>query len=154
MPCGLPPALAAAAMEAQQVPHPAEKLVQIERLGHVLVGAQVEAAGAVLGQGAGTEDQHGDVPVGLADRLADRIAAHPRQHEVEHDQVDAAGRLLEDFQGRGAVAHDRHAVALGDEVVLDAGGEVCFVFDDQDVFGGWPYVIPRPGVVFRGLPFA
>ena len=118
----------------RQIPHPAEKLVQIERLGHVLVGAQVEAAGAVLGQGAGAEDQHGNIAVGRAHRLAHGVAAHPRQHEVQHDQIDAAGRLLEDFQRRGAVAHGGHAVSLRDQVVLDAGGQVVFVFDDQDVF--------------------
>ena len=84
----LPVPAFAAAVERQQVLHPAEELVQVERLGEILVGAHVEAAGAVFGQRAGGEDQHGRVHVEGPQGLADRVAAHARQHQVENHQVD------------------------------------------------------------------
>ncbi len=53
----LPPlAELAAAVKREQVLHAAQKLVQVEGLGKVLVRADVEAAGAVFGQRAGGED--------------------------------------------------------------------------------------------------
>ncbi len=132
-----PPLPLAATVERQQVLHPAQELVEIERLGEILVRPHVEAAGAVFGERAGGEDQHGRVHVERPKRLANRIAAHAGQHQIENHQIDALGILLKKPQRRRPVAHGRDAVAFGHQVVLDAGGQMLFVFDDQDVFAVW-----------------
>ena len=57
-------------MVRQQVLHAAEELVQVERLGEILVGPQIEAPRPVLRQRPGTEHQHRHVATGGAKRLA------------------------------------------------------------------------------------
>ena len=80
-------------------PQPRGQLGERERLGHVVVGAAVEAAHAVLDRVARREHQHGH-PVRLrAQAPAGLDAVHPRQHHVEHDGVvldrpDAGQRLV------------------------------------------------------------
>ena len=70
-----------------------EQLVRVDRLDQVGVGAAVQALGAVDRVDGGrrdVDDRRGAVRrIGL-DLLADLEAAHVRQPDVEHDQVDAA----------------------------------------------------------------
>ena len=71
-----------------------------------------------------------------AEGLADGVAAHARQHQVQHHQVDLARRFLQQLHRRWAVAHGGDAVSFRHQVVLDAGGQMLFVLDDQYVFVG------------------
>ena len=74
------------ARAADERPQPGDQLVEVERLGEIVVGAEVEI-GDLVGRGvAGGEHQHRR-DLGLA-QLAEHLAAvQPRQHEVEDDGV-------------------------------------------------------------------
>ena len=102
----------------------------------VEIGAHVEAADAVFDQRAGTEHQDRHGVAFAADRLADGVAAHAGQHQVENDEVDRRGVLLKQCERRRPVADRGHQIALGLKIVLDADGQVLFVFDDQDMVHG------------------
>ena len=114
---------------AQQGPDPGQQLLALEGLDEVVVGAAVEAGHPVLGLGAGGQHQDRDVAV-AAQAAADLDAVHPRQPEVEHDQVrNEAGGDVErlDSVGRGA-----YFVALVAERAAQDVGDVDVVLDDQD----------------------
>ena len=68
--------------------HPGDQLPRVERLRHVIIGADLQAHDAVDVVAAGREDDDRDV-AGLAELLADGQAVHLRHHDVEHDQVRA-----------------------------------------------------------------
>ena len=148
------------AATGEQIANDRQEFVEIERLLEVHVGAGVEASDAVLHQRAGRQHHDRHVVALRPDCLADGVATHAWQHQVEHDQIDrdvfARGRCR---QGRGCrrirrlanhgqsglpVAGNRHPEALSLEVVLDADGEMLFVFDDEDVRHGVPAAVPRP----------
>ena len=68
-----------------------QQLVDLERLGQVVVGTDVEALHAVGQRVAGGEHQHGG-PVALAAQPGDHLGTlHARQHPVHHDHVMATG---------------------------------------------------------------
>jgi hypothetical protein len=77
---------------AQERAQPGEKLLERERLRHVVVGAGVESLDAVLDLRARSEhqDRHG-IPV-AANRPADLQAVHAGHQHVEQDGVDMAVR--------------------------------------------------------------
>ena len=93
-------------LDAQQRAHPREQLGLADRLAEEIVGAGVEALGALLGRvERGDEDdrQHRVRRVG-ADRAADVVAAHARHHHVEQDEVGPlGGKHGKRFGARGAV---------------------------------------------------
>lgn len=74
----------------EQRPYPGEQFGEPEGLGHVVVGARVQADDGVhlVGARGEDEDRHG-VTVGTqpAGHLQ---AVHPGQAQVQHDQVDTA----------------------------------------------------------------
>ena len=92
---------------AQQRADPGQQLGQPERLGHVVVGARVQADDEVDLVGAGGQHQHGQLGAVGAQAPADLQAVHAGQPEVEHEQVDSLGG--------GGVEHRR---AVGDDVDL------------------------------------
>ena len=93
-------------LDAQQRAHAREQLGLAHRLAEEIVGAGVEALGALLGRvERGDEDdrQHRVRRVG-ADLAADVVAAHAGHHHVEQDEVGLLGR--------------QHASASAPEVAL------------------------------------
>ena len=86
-------------------PDAGHELGGLERLGHVVVGAGLEAADDVGGVRLG--GQHHDRNVGLgADLAADFDAVHAGKHQVQQHEVRLRG--AEDVQGLSAVsAEDR-----------------------------------------------
>jgi hypothetical protein len=69
-----------------------EELHEAERLGHVVVGAELQADDLVdLLPARGQHDHRSPAPV-PAQLLADIEAAFLRQHDVEHDQVVISAR--------------------------------------------------------------
>ena len=78
-------------LDAQLGAYAGEQRLDVDGLGHVVVGTGVEAEHLVVGGGLGGDEddrQHGGL-VGAAQGLADLVAAEPRHHDVEQDQVRA-----------------------------------------------------------------
>ena len=119
----------------EQIADPADQFRQFERLGQVLVGAQVEATHLVFGERAGTEDQHRRLFPRIPEFFQNRVAAHPRQHQIQDDQMEMAGLLTEQPERRGAVLNQRRLVPLGLAVKSQTNPNVPFVLDDQNAFG-------------------
>jgi hypothetical protein len=109
---------------------PSQQLPQGERLGDVVVGAQLEAAHAVPLLAAGGQHDHRDVDPAAPQLAADVPAAHARHHDVEQDQVGRlAGRPPQPVL---AVQAHRGLVALEAQVVLEPADDVRLVVDDED----------------------
>ena len=113
---------------AQHRLHPRHQLGRRERLGHVVVGAELESEHAVDLAVARGEEDHRDRG-GLAEPAAHLETVDVGQADVEHDQ---AGPVLADgaepaFAGSGL----DDAVALACEVELDQVGDVGLVVDDE-----------------------
>ena len=116
--------------------HPRHELVRAERLGDVVVGAELEAADAVRFFGARGQHDDGHAGGGLvgAQRLADIEAAHARQHDVEDDDVD---RMVADV-GERLVAGRRDVRRPAGllQVVGDELRDIAIVFGNEDVHRG------------------
>ena len=65
----------------------AHQLAQPERLGQVVVGAELEADDLVDLVVAGGQDEDGHLRAGRAEPAEDLEAVHARQAHVEHDEV-------------------------------------------------------------------
>jgi hypothetical protein len=107
-----------------------EQLGHAERLRDVVVRAGLEAPELVRLLGARREHDDGDRRVERADLLADPVAVHVGEHEVEDDaaRLVAAGRRdpLPTLGGR------EDLVSLELEGVPQAHGHVRLVLDDED----------------------
>ena len=66
----------------------------------------------------------------LAQPLAHVEPRDPREHDVEHDEIEVLGG--ETLERRLALADDRGVVPLELEVVRQCLGEMLFVLDDQN----------------------
>ena len=112
---------------------PGEELARRERLGHVVVGADLEAEYAVCLLGSGRH--HHDRNIGARPELArDLEAVAAGQHQIEDDAVVLAaerfGLALDPVVGDG----DDDAVAL--EVSRGQLGETRVVLDQKHLDGG------------------
>ena len=76
---------------ADQRPHPRQHLLDMERLGDVVVGAGVDAGHLVAPAVAGGQDQHRHLAAVAPPALDDADAVHLRQADVEHDRVVGLG---------------------------------------------------------------
>ena len=109
------------------------ELAQAERLGDVVVGAEVETGDAVrlACPGRQHDDRQRRRGRPRPQEAADLGAVQDRQIQVEDQQVRR--RVADRPEGRVAGRDDVDAgVALALERVLDELGDVDFVFDDQD----------------------
>src|SRR6185369_2547419 len=102
----------AAVVMRQQVFDAAEELVEVERLGKILIGADVEAASAVFGQRAGRKNENRHIAALVSERFANGVTAHAGQHDVQNDQIQIGFVLLEGLKRRGAAVGDGDAVAF------------------------------------------
>ena len=80
---------------SQQASHARQQLVELERLGQVVVGALLQAAHEILGGVLRRQDQDRHQVAGSARAAGYLEAAHARQHQVEEHEVEATLRLLE-----------------------------------------------------------
>ncbi len=135
---------------AQHSPDPRQHLAHVERLGDVVVGAELQPDHAV-DHVAFAADHHDRYVVLGADLAREREAVLAREADVEGDEID--GLRVEVRHQAGAV------LGLGDgkALRLQAGAQqrahLGLVVDDQDVNGGRPHhlrglfsVFGRPGV--------
>ena len=121
-----------AGVPAQDRLDPQDDLARAERLGDVVVGAELEADDAVellALRGQHDERQAGGRGVAL-EQARELEAVEARQHQIEDDEVGetAANRL----ESAVAPAFDRHSEAGALEVELQHFGDVRLVFDDQN----------------------
>ena len=72
--------------------------------------------------------------------MGDLKAVHPRQHDIQQDEVERGLR-----KGVFAVVHGLHFIAFGFQVEAQAIGKMLFVFDNQDarLFHGLNAILRR-----------
>ena len=110
-------------------PDPGRELAQAERLGDVVVGAELQADDLVeLGVlGGQHDDRHARFG---ADDAADLDARQLGQHQVEQDEVRALGTEL--GQGLAAVGGGDDPESVGFERVDQRLAQGGLVVDDED----------------------
>lgn len=113
--------------------HARQQLGQPERLGHVVLGPQLQAHDLVHLGPARAQHHHRRLVARVA-RLPQHLeAVHLGQHHVQDDQVK--GPPLRQRQAALAVLRHDHLVALGHEVHLQAHRDALVVLDHQDALG-------------------
>jgi len=116
---------------AEDRAHAGDELGHRERLGHVVVGADVEAAHAVLLLAAGGQHDDRDL-AGLgagAELAAELDTRNARQHPVKQDYVGA--RLIDGDERLLAVGRDLHGETLLLEVVGEEVADRLLVLDNK-----------------------
>ena len=117
----------------QQRPQPGGQHDVGERLGQVVVGAQVEPVRLVVLAVLGRQDEDRD-PVLLGPQpLAHLVAGQPGQHQVEDDRV--VGALPGEMEPVVAVEGEIDREALGLQPALHRAREPPFVFHYQHPHG-------------------
>jgi len=113
----------------QDRPHARQQLARVERLGEVVVGAELEAAHAIDVVAARGQDQHRTLAV--APQLDQHVEAGlQRQHHVEDREVELARPQR---AGAGlAVVHRLDLQALLAEEIAEHRAQFAIVFDQQD----------------------
>ena len=86
--------------------------------------------GRMEGRRFGGEDQYGHLVTTSAELTQHLEAVDAREHDVEHDEIDAAA--IETIERCLAVAHQLDLVTVQREVVAHHLAQRAFVFDDQD----------------------
>ena len=114
---------------AQDRADPRHQLARIERLGQVVVGAQLEAHDAIHVVAARGEHQHRHLGRG-ADAAQEIEAADAGQHHVEHRQLVVPGDGAVERVGAVGLGVEREAFAC--EVLADQLGQLHVVVHQQD----------------------
>ncbi len=114
---------------AQQGAQPGEQHDERERLGHVVVGAQIQRVGLVVLAVLGGEHQDRHPVLGFAQRLDDAVARQARQHDVQDHRVVVTlrGRVQPVRTGVGEIDGE----AFGAEAALQGRREPKLVFDNE-----------------------
>ena len=133
---------------AQHGTQPGEQFGHRERLGHVVVGADVQRADLVAGTGpAGQHDDRRVVPPAQFD---DHLGAvDVGQAEVEDDRVRRVARGQR--QRLPAGARGQHLVLPGPQVDPQRADQVGLVLDDENAVRVMQALGPRPGISRPGL---
>ena len=117
------------ACAAQESLRTRDELLWMERLGQVVIGADLEADDLVGDLVAGGQHDDRDLAL-LADLLADGEAVDSRQHNVEDHQVRL--QLAEPGHGLRPVPHPLDLVALACQVQARQLNDVLLIIDDHD----------------------
>ena len=108
---------------------PRQQLHHLERLGDVVVGAELQADDLVDDLAARGQHDHRRLDAAPAQLAHDVEAAEPRQHDVEEDEIERlAGRALE---AALAVAAALDAVSLAGEAIGQRHHQAGLVFDEE-----------------------
>ncbi len=110
-----------------------DELVLVERLGHVVVGAEAEAANLVLDAGEAGKDKDRRPDLGDAQGLQDLVAAHVGQVKIEKNDV-----VVVEFAEVDAFFAQVRGVdveAFGLQHQLDALRRCTVVLDQKDSHG-------------------
>src|SRR5262245_19510232 len=108
-----------------------EQLIEIEGLGEIVVGADAQAFDLVLERVHSGQHENRRVVSLLAQALADIVAVHIGQHQIEHDHVEFA--RLGEIDPRGSGGGNGDPVIFGAEPAVDEVGDPRLVFDQKNV---------------------
>ena len=136
---------AAARAAPGQRPHAGFKLGQRKRLGHVVVGAQIEALHALFDRIGGGQDQYRQPRIAGAQAAQDVLAGHLRQSEIEDQQVEVLRR-------QGGIGFDAGFDAIGGIAGMAQGtgqavGKYAIVFGKQNTHGD-SHLMNTLGLIF------
>jgi hypothetical protein len=120
-----------AAMAAKDGANAGGQLPGIERLGHVIVRAKLEAEDAVHIFSTGGEHDDRDL-AGGSNALEDFGAGHGWEHHIKDDEIIFAGKCA--AGSFAAVVHGFDVHAFGGEVFPDELGQLAVVIHDKDLF--------------------
>ena len=127
-------AVRARVVVAQPDPDPREQLSELERLGQVVLGAQVEAVH--LGDDVTQAGQDQDRLVGaVAPEPGQHLRpAHPRHDQVQDDQAPVSGQGLPEpvFPVAGPADH----IAVGDQDPLDQAAHFRLIVNNENPRAG------------------
>ena len=134
-------ALGVAGGAAQQRPDARQHLLDMERLGDVVVGAGVEALHLVAPAVARGQHQHRHGAAGAAPGFQHRDAVHLRQADVEDHRVIGLGlaEVMAFLAVEGAVDHIARVGQRRGELAVEVG----IVLDHEETQGGF---LPVSGV--------
>ncbi len=118
---------------AQKRPHPRHQLQHGERLGQIVVRAQLQPQDAVHLAGSRAGDDDGRIARHGACALADLKAVDARQHQVQHQRVPAA--FLQPPHAFVAVRGMLDGIAFVPQVQTQQFRDVGVVFDDE--YASW-----------------
>ena len=126
-------ALGVAGRAAQQRAHARQHLLEMERLGDIIVGAGVEALHLVAPAVARGQHQHRHGAAGAAPGFQHRNAVHLRQADVEDDGVVGLGlaEIMALLAVEGAVDDIAGVGQRGGELAVEIG----VVLDDEEAQG-------------------
>ena len=129
--------------------HAGGQLAEGERLGQVVVGADLQALDTVADVAGGGEHQHAGGHAQLDDLAADVVAVHEREVAVEDDHVVVVD--ADAFQGGRAVVHDVDGHGLPAQSGGHRIGEQLLVLDDEYAHVACPSSVhPRSAHGARG----
>src|SRR5262249_9118518 len=118
---------------AQRRPHAREQLVHAERLGDVVVGAEIERRDLAGLVPAARQDRDRHALVARAQGAQEVEALHVGQPEIENDQIRL---LLQELQRGLAVRRFQHLIALRGEAHAQQLANRGLVVDHQDLERG------------------
>ncbi len=120
-----------AAMAAEDGADACGELAGVERLGHVIVGAELEAEEAGYIFAAGCEHDDGNL-AGGADALEDFCAGQGGEHNVEDDEIEIAA---EGADGAfAAIVDGLHVHAFRGEIFADQRGKLTVIIHEENFF--------------------
>ena len=102
-------------------------------LDQIVIGAFAQPVQTIIKRIAGGQHDDRRALAAGAQAAAELKAIHARQHDVEHDQVIAAGQRQ--VQAAGAVVGAIDDMPSRRQVVRDVGQNVGMVFDDEQAHG-------------------
>ena len=129
------PQILLGAMQAQHRAHARQQFLRIERLGNVIIRADVEAERFLRGLVA-ARDHDDQQPLGARGRAqaaAHGVAVHVGQHHVEQHQIDLVplGRVQPIERVLPGV-HQAHVIAGLRQQIVEEAGDHFVVVDDED----------------------
>ncbi|MCY1179660.1 hypothetical protein D9M73_200690 [compost metagenome] len=119
-------------LAAQHGLDPRQQFARVERLGQVVVGAQLQPLDAAALVALGGEHDDRDLVALLAQTATGGQAVLAGHHQVEHHQLEQlAGQQAVHLLG---VLHRAHTVALLVEETFQQATQACVVIDHKDLF--------------------
>src|SRR5262249_47760625 len=107
-----------------------ERLVEVEGLGEIVVGALLHRLDRRLHRPVGGHDHHLGIGTLRADLGEEGEAVEPRHADIEKDQIERLGFGL--AESRRAVLHRGDLIAGAAEALLKDPAEAVFVVGDED----------------------